>query len=139
MFQIVHFVDSNPIIVDPSQFNISCIEINNVFIWSFQNKTSNTVFNTASITFNQTTTFIEGNFTLSSTGTLTFVVDTSQTNSSHLNVSGCVSISGNIQLLTFNSNKTFFRKFNNSSYFIQLFTNCFNFKQSNIIKSKILQ
>jgi hypothetical protein len=92
------FCPSNPIIIDSSQFNILCIEIGGIFIWSFQNRTSNTVFNSATLTISGTT-FIEGNFTLSSTGTLIFIVGTSQVKSSHLNVSGCIQIDGKIDLI----------------------------------------
>ena len=93
------FCSQNPPQFDQTQFNISCSFIQKEWIWIFKNKTSDTIYNNFTIILNGTTNYIEGNFTQTSSGQIVFVVSTNQNKSTGLNVSGCVSINGTIQIV----------------------------------------
>ena len=93
------FCSQNPPKFDQTQFNISCSFIQGEWICIFKNKTSDTIYNNFTIILNGTTNYIEGNFTQTSSGQIVFVISTNQNKSIGLNVSGCVSINGTIQIV----------------------------------------
>ena len=90
---------TNAIQVDQSQFNISCTEVSGQWVYSFKNKFSNSFEITRDLILNTNdTTIIEGNFNQSSNTTIVIVVSFQNKNQYILDVSGCVSLNGEIDL-----------------------------------------
>eukprot|EP01091_Cochliopodium_minus_P011382 TRINITY_DN3200_c0_g1_i7.p1 TRINITY_DN3200_c0_g1~~TRINITY_DN3200_c0_g1_i7.p1 ORF type:complete len:674 (-),score=131.70 TRINITY_DN3200_c0_g1_i7:31-2052(-) len=87
----------NGIIVDISQFNISCVQSGNDWVYSFSNKNSNTTTISQTVTLNQTSIIIQGNLNQTSNSTIVIVINNENKNG--LNVTGCVSLNGNLSLI----------------------------------------
>eukprot|EP01091_Cochliopodium_minus_P013884 TRINITY_DN4585_c0_g4_i1.p1 TRINITY_DN4585_c0_g4~~TRINITY_DN4585_c0_g4_i1.p1 ORF type:complete len:572 (+),score=112.42 TRINITY_DN4585_c0_g4_i1:2-1717(+) len=89
---------SQGIIVNQTLFNISCINDGSKWVYSFSDKFSDTFTVKESITLNQTSIIIQGNFNQTADTTIIVVISPQNKNSA-LNVTGCVSLNGNISLV----------------------------------------
>ena len=90
--------------VDPNLFNISCIFVSKKWIYSFKNKTSNTItLSKGDLVFQQQTNiYFDGNFDQDSSSKLSFSISQQNNNDdgdSVIVVNGCVSLNGSIELL----------------------------------------
>ena len=93
--------------VDPNLFNISCIFVSNKWIYSFKNKTSNTVTISNDLVFEkQSNIYIDGNFNQDSSSKITFFISfqnnkkkQNNNNNASIDVNGCISLNGNIDLV----------------------------------------
>ena len=83
--------------LDATLFNISCINVNGKWSYSFKNKSSDTTFINQPIFLNDTSIIIEGNFNLPEDNTIFIVLSNDKSGS--LNVTGCVSLNGNLSLI----------------------------------------
>ena len=84
-------------IVDPSLYNISCVQSGSNWYYSFTSKTSNQFIVTQAINLNESNIIIEGNFSQTSDSTI-FIVVSENNRDGALNINGCVSINGSISL-----------------------------------------
>eukprot|EP01091_Cochliopodium_minus_P012268 TRINITY_DN3685_c0_g2_i4.p1 TRINITY_DN3685_c0_g2~~TRINITY_DN3685_c0_g2_i4.p1 ORF type:complete len:574 (+),score=115.42 TRINITY_DN3685_c0_g2_i4:459-2180(+) len=84
-------------IVDTTQFNVSCVLSNSNWIYSFSDKFSNTTTVKESFTLNSTSLIILGDFDLSQNTTIDIVFSDSNKNGA-INVTGCITLNGNISL-----------------------------------------
>ena len=94
---------------DPNLFNISCILVSNKWIYSFKNKTSNTIMISNDLIFEkQSVIYIDGNFNQDSSSKLIISISQQNNNNNNnndsnidafINVNGCVSLNGNIDLI----------------------------------------
>ena len=88
--------------VDPNLFNISCILVTNKWIYSFKNKTSNTITISGDLIFQeQTNIYFDGNFDQESSSKLSFSISQNNNNfgDAVIDVNGCVSLNGIIELV----------------------------------------
>jgi hypothetical protein len=85
----------------PFGLNVSCILFENKWQYTFYNQSSNSIFNSQTITVNGTTIYFQGNFTQTQNGTLVFIISTLQnnTNNNILFVEGCIKIDGKIVII----------------------------------------
>ena len=91
--------------VDPNLFNISCILVSKKWIYSFKNKTSNTITISNDLVFQQQTNiFIDGNFDQDSSSKLSISISQNNNNDAGdavIIVNGCVSLNGSIELILY--------------------------------------
>jgi hypothetical protein len=97
------------LVVDQTLYDISCIFSVDHWVYTFKNKNSNTTFITQVVVLNGSV-IIDGNFNQSSDSNLVIILSSSNKNGA-VNVTGCVSINGNISLVlnqqVTNGNETF--------------------------------
>ena len=100
---------SQGIVVDVTLYNISCVFSGDKWIYSFKSLVSNTTFVTQVVTLNGSV-LIDGNLNQTSDSTLVIILSNENKNGA-LNVTGCVTINGNISLILnqeiSNGNETF--------------------------------
>ena len=85
-------------IVEQSLFNISCIFVDNKWLYSFKNKVSGTFVLSETINLNDSTILIDGNFNQTSNSTI-IIVSSNQNKNGSITVNGCLSLNGNLSVI----------------------------------------
>ena len=92
--------------LNSSQLNVSCVFTSPDWVWNFKNKTSNTIYLNSNLNLTsdsqtqKTAPFtIEGDLVQSPNSTISISLNNANRNDYVLNVTGCVSLNGNLSLL----------------------------------------
>ena len=90
--------NENDILINPDLFNISCIQINTRWLYTFKNSSSNLIVLRESVSLN-TTIYIEGDLSQAKSSVLSFVSRPNSQKTAKVGVSGCVTINGTLQII----------------------------------------
>ena len=94
------YCSPNPITVNTSLVSVSCLFTNNIWAWNFQSRSQDYVIASyGNVTISGSNNIVLGDFIQAPTAVISFIFDPVNNRSSQINVTGCVTLNGMIDII----------------------------------------